>query len=143
MTLLEIDKQIEETCNKLFDLRNQRTRMLCGEYNWEGKYIYHEYYGYMYVAEQIPPGDDGNTIILQGFKFQSNPVIYSDDCFFALNALGEWEIPIQSYQRYIQKKMFKELTKEEFYSEFKKALKEISIASEKVFKELTDKIEEK
>lgn len=139
MTLLEIDKQIEETHNKLFDLQNQRNKILCGEYNWKGKYIYHEYYGYMYVAEQIPPRKYVDTIVLQGFKFQSNPVIYSDDCFFTLKALGEWEIPIQSYQRYIQKKMFKELTKEEFYSEFKKSLKEISIASGKVFKELTDK----
>ena len=35
--------------------------------------------------------------------------------------------------------MFKELTKEKFYTEFKKSLKKISVTSEKAFKELTNK----
>ena len=139
MTLLEIDKQIEETCNKLVDLRDQRSKILCCEHDWKGKYIYHKDYGYMYVVEQIPPRDGENTIALQGIKFQSNPGVYSDNCFFTFNALGEWEIPIQKYQKYIEKRMFKELTKEKFYAEFKKSLKKMSIASEKVFKKLTNK----
>ena len=90
MTLLEIDKQIEETCNKLVDLRDQRSKILCCEHDWKGKYIYHKDYGYMHVVEQIPPRDGENTIALQGFKFQSNPGVYSDNCFFTFNALGEW-----------------------------------------------------
>ena len=35
MTLVEIDKQIEETRNKLFDLREQRSKIFAGEYDWE------------------------------------------------------------------------------------------------------------
>lgn len=138
MTLIEIDKQIEETRNKLFDLREQRSKILAGEYDLRGKYIYHEYYGYMYVLEQYNPRYHENVIVLQGLEFRANPGVHSEDCFFSLNALGIWEIPVQSYQDYMQKKMFKEITKEEFYTKLKNSLKEISITSEKVFKELTD-----
>lgn len=138
MTLVEIDKQIEETRNKLFDLQEQRSKIFAGEYDWGGKYIYHEYYGYMYVLEQYNPRYHENVIVLQGLTFRANPGVHSEDCFFSLNALGIWEIPVLSYQDYMQKKMFKEITKEEFYTELKNSLKEISITSEKVFKELTD-----
>lgn len=108
----EIQKEITALTDKLNFLRKRRNALV----NYEGKYLYHKHFGYIYAQTQFVYGDH---FVLQGFTFNFSISPYADDFYYKVDALSEWHIRFgdQSFREKI-----KEITKEEFLEEFNKSL---------------------
>jgi hypothetical protein len=61
---------------------------------------------------------------LRGFAFAYNISPYSDEFYFKSDACGEWKIPISLWKNYVDREKIQEITKEDFFSTFKKAKEE-------------------
>lgn len=145
--LQQLEKERNELLEKckevLMDYNNIRTKIRqfkLGDYNYEGKYIFVDEYGYMYVTKQrydekSPDGDE--RMLLQGFAFQSSITEFRDDFWWASDSLMDWNIPINTFQSYVKEKRIKEITKEEFMNEFEKQYDSFH----KNYKEMLDQCE--
>jgi hypothetical protein len=119
----QLEKERHELLEKYHNIEAKITKLKIENYNYEGKYIFIENYGYMYVTwqhyeEKSIYGD--KRMFFQGFTFKASITDYRDDFYIRANSLDEWYIPIDAFQRYVRDNKIKEVTKEEFINEFEK-----------------------
>ena len=134
MTVKEIDNKIDHLYDEIDKLRTKREKQIIGNTNYCNKYIYCEEFGYMYVREQYFDGDFN----LQGFAFVYTISPYSDTFYFKSNAWEEWKFPVTLWKDYVKQKEIQEITKEEFFSTFKKAKEEYNKASDEMLNKIIE-----
>lgn len=117
-TLEKIQGEISSLTKRLNSLYKKRDAIKAADYDYEGKYLYHEDYGYICVLSQYV--DDG-CLVLQGLTFTYNLGPYRDDFYYKVDGLQNWKIPVNSYFR----DKVKEITKEEFIEDFNAMLNEL------------------
>lgn len=121
-SLETIENEMYEYYNKLNTLRKERMECILSNENWEEKCLHCEHRGYIYVRSQ----DVHDVITLQGFTFNYSLSQYNDNFHFKSDAWGEWVFNISDYNRMLNDKRIKEITKEEFLKEFNFAISEYS-----------------
>lgn len=125
---LEFDENKEYTIEELEQLRSQYwdinhaindkiTETRIKDYDFTGKYVLSDMYGYMFVTWQKYEkkslyGDE--RMFFQGLQFSACLGEYRDDAYYNFDALHEWYIPINTFLDDIKSGKFKEITKEEF-----------------------------
>jgi hypothetical protein len=134
MTVKEIDNKIDHLYDEIDQLRAKREKQIIGNTNYCNKYLFCEEFGYIYVKDQYFDGDFN----LRGFAFAYNISPYSDEFYFKSDACGEWKIPISLWKNYVDREKIQEITKEDFFSTFKKAKEEYNKASDEMLNKIIE-----
>lgn len=120
MTLEEISKKIEGLNREVEELMREREKQLIGNCEYVRKYIYCQYYGYMYVTEEFLDYR-AREVIMRGFSFNYSTSPYADNFWFSSDACKEWRLSLNRWNDLIKQGDLKEVTKEEFMSAFENA----------------------
>lgn len=118
---------LKEERTKLLDRINElnleiQSKTIEG-YDFQGKYVHSETYGYMYVTYQSFEQCKNiyeSQVFFQGLGFVGLLGTYRDNSFVTYDAMEEWKISYRLLMDDIKSGKFKEVTKEEFVSEMKK-----------------------
>ncbi len=121
-TLEELQEVRSEIHSVLKTIRKKIEELKIRKYNFEGKYVYSDVYGYMYVTWQSCDSDIDNpesqVMYFKGLCYNSNLGPCRGDSWMSYDALGEWRIPLELFISSVEDGRFKEITKEEFMEPF-------------------------
>lgn len=115
-SLEEVQKEITILADKLSALYKKRDAFIKSQIDYQGKCLYHEHYGYIYVQTQYVYN---GYFVLQGFTFKDRLTPFRDDFYYKVDALGEWNI---RFSDNLFSNKVKEITKREFLKKFNKEL---------------------
>ena len=106
---------IKAKAYEIVDITHDKiTKLEIQDYNFEGKFIYYNGYGYMYVTWQrfdshSIHGD--RQMFFQGMCFNAHLGEYRDDAYASFDALREWYIPIETFKSDVKEGRIKEISK--------------------------------
>jgi hypothetical protein len=134
MTVKEIDNKIDYLYDEIDKLRTKCEKQIIGNTNYRNKYLFCEEFGYIYVKDQYFDGD----LNLRGFAFAYNISPYIEEFYFKSDACAGWKFPISLWKNYVDREKIQEITKEDFFSTFKKAKEEYNKASDEMLNKIIE-----
>lgn len=124
-TIKELEAEIAYYRDKITACYDKIEELTCETElpSFEGRFIYHKDFGYMFVRRQEFVFDS-RRIRLHGIIFRCSTSPYLDDTYATFDAWDDWYIDPNTFRRDISEQEIKILTKEEFLTAYKKAMEE-------------------